>query len=152
MFGLFGRRGTILCSIRSKCQVVKDSVYFWQSFERFLTRKTCTQKKMHVNRHTQFKIWHVVWLVKGKNHMSIDMLEIEMTPTTSHARLRWHFRRKYRCQLTFVLFYENVTWHFGFEFERQMRFVKHAHCLRMLDVGYDKYFWQSVKEKYIKDL
>ena len=62
-----------------------------------------------------------------KNHTLINTLEIEMTRTTKHVTLRWHCRRKCRCQLTFIFVFENVTWHFGFEVERQIKFVKHTH-------------------------
>ena len=42
-------------------------------------------------------------------------------------KLRWHFGIWCRCQLTFIIVFENVTRHFGFEVECQMKFVKHRH-------------------------
>ena len=56
-----------------------------------------------------------------KNYMSIDTLEFEMTRPTRDVTLRWHFKIKCRCHLTFIFVFENVTWHFGFEFERQIK-------------------------------
>ena len=47
-----------------------------------LTRKNLHKKYMHVNWHTHFGIWHVLWLVKKKKHKSIDTLEIKMTRIT----------------------------------------------------------------------
>jgi hypothetical protein len=83
---------------------------------------------LHVNWYAQFGFRHVVSLLKKKTTRSlISTLEIEMTRATKHVTLRWHCRRKCRCQLTFVFVFENVTWHFGFGGERQMKFVKHTH-------------------------
>ena len=31
--------------------------------------------------------------------------------------------------MTFIFVFENIMWHFGFEVERQMKFVKHTHCI-----------------------
>ena len=59
--------------------------------------------------------------------MSIDTLKFEMTRTNKHMTLRWHFKRKCRCQLTFVFVFNIVTWHVGFEVECQMKFVKYTH-------------------------
>ena len=50
---------------------------------------------MHVNWHTQFRSWHVVWLVKKKKHMSIDTLEIETTRTTKQLKY-------YKLQLNYL--------------------------------------------------
>jgi hypothetical protein len=47
-------------------------------------------------------------------------------------KLRWHFGRKCRYQLTFIFVFENVMWHFGFEVECQMKVVKHTHYLRVI--------------------
>lgn len=58
------------------------------------TRKTSTRNQMHGNWHAQFTIWHVAWLVKEKNHTSMDMSEIEMICTTRIMTLRWHLRKK----------------------------------------------------------
>jgi hypothetical protein len=35
-----------------------------------------------------------------------------MTHTTRDVTLRWHLKRKSRCQWTFIFVLENVTWHF----------------------------------------
>ena len=56
---------------------------------------------------------------KKNPHTSIDTLDIEMTRTTRHVTLRWHFRRKCRCLLTYIFVFENITWHFEFEVECQ---------------------------------
>jgi hypothetical protein len=63
-----------------------------------------------------------------------DTLEIQMTCTTRHVTLRLPFRRKCRCQLTFFIFFENITWHFGFEVECQMKFVKYHTYLPNLSI------------------
>jgi hypothetical protein len=39
--------------------------------------------------------------------MSIDTLKIEMTHISRHATLRWQFRRKCGCQLTFMICFKN---------------------------------------------
>jgi hypothetical protein len=54
-----------------------SSVYVWP-------------KKMHANWHTQFRTWH----------------EVEITCTTRHVTLSWHFRRRCRC-LFFLVEIEN---------------------------------------------
>ena len=65
-----------------------------------------------------FRIWHVVWLVKNK--------------TTHHLRLNWHTLLDmwhWGDIETFGFVFENVTWHFEFGVARQMKFIKHTHCL-----------------------
>ena len=60
----------------------------------------------------------------------ILIIEILVFPKIlCNPKLRWQFRRKCRCELTFIFVLENVTWHFGFEVEREMNFVKATHCL-----------------------
>ena len=54
---------------------------------------------MHVNWHTHFRSWHVLWLVKKKNHTSIDTLEFEMTRIT---------RQLEYCKLQ-LKYLENIT-------------------------------------------
>ena len=49
------------------------------------------------------------------------------TKITSTSLDTHNFRRKCRCQLTFIFVFENVTWHFGFDVKRQVKFVKHTH-------------------------
>ena len=71
--------------------------------------KTCTYKKKVACQSTRTisNLTCNVRLVKEKkHHTSIGTSRIEMTRITEHVTLRWwHFRRKCRCQLTFVLFY-----------------------------------------------
>ena len=127
MFSGFGRLKEVI--VVSSFQL-PTLCYFDKVFASWhLTCKELAHKKMHINWQAQFRIWHVVLHVKKKNHMSTDTLEIEMTYTTRHVTLKWHSRRKCRCQSTFNIVYESITWHFGFEVERQTRFVQRTHWL-----------------------
>ena len=99
--------------------------YVWQSFWH-LTCKNLHKNKLHVTWQAQFRFWHVVWHGKKKTTRQFDTSKIEMSCITRHVTLRWHFRRRCRCQLTLVFVSENDTWHFGLEVERQMKFVKHT--------------------------
>jgi hypothetical protein len=52
-----------------------------------LALKKEKKKEKHVNWHAQVRSWHVPWLVKKKKkHVSIDMLEIEMTHITRQLK------------------------------------------------------------------
>ena len=99
---------------------------FFCKFLTFDTRKLAP-KKLHVNRHTQFKIWHVVWLVKKKKYTSIDTLIIEMICIPRHVTLEWHLDENVDVKWHSFFVSENVTRHFGFKVEHQMTFVKHTH-------------------------
>ena len=61
-----------------------------------------THKNLHKTNAHQLtcKLWNLTCSLtcEEKNHKSNDTLEIEMTCTTKHVTLRWHFRRKYRSQ------------------------------------------------------
>ena len=60
-----------------------------------------------------------------------------------NPKLRWRFRIRCTCQLTFFLSFENITWHFRFEVERQMKFVKHTHWLQQtFNSSYDGISYQ----------
>ena len=115
-------------------QLPSASVCIFESFW-YLTYKNLHKNEMHVNWHTRFRFWHVSVTCEEQNHSSIDTLQIETTRTTRHVTSRWHFRRKSRCQSTFIFALENVTWHFGFDVERQMKFVKHT----QLNLRWDEY-------------
>ena len=47
-----------------------------------------------------------------------------------------NFRIRCICQLIFIFVCENIMWYFGFEVERQMKFVKHTHWHKVLDMYY----------------
>ena len=96
------------------CNFDKVFASFWH-----LTSKNLHPKKAHVNWHAQCKFWHVVWLVKIQ-------ITSQLTRTTKHVTLREQFRRRRKCQLTFLFVFKNITWHFGTEVEHQMKFVKHV--------------------------
>ena len=113
-----------------------NSIRRWQAMYIFdkvlasflhLTCKNSHKIQVHVNWHTQFRFLTCSMTCEGNKHMSIDILQIEMTRTTRHVTLRWHLERKCRCQVTFNFKKQNVTWQFGFEVERQMKIVKHTH-------------------------
>lgn len=74
-----------------------DKVSFFASLL-YLTRKYSHKNKMHVNWHTRFIFWHVVWLAKKKNHTSIDTIKIGMTHTTRHVTSGRRFRKKENCK------------------------------------------------------
>lgn len=60
-------------------------------------------KEMHVNWHAQFKIWHILWLVKKENHMSIDMVVIEKSCATRQPKMKMIFKKIYvRFSLTCI--------------------------------------------------
>ena len=75
-----------------------------------LTRKKITLYLfiflMHITRHELvIRIWHVLWLLTiklNKVNASINMLETEMTCTTSGLILMWQFKLKCRCHLTII--------------------------------------------------
>ena len=73
------------------------NVYFLQFFCKFLI--------FDMSKLGQFRFWHIVWLVKKKNHTSIDTLPIDMTCTTRHMTLRWHFRKNVDVNWHSFLFY-----------------------------------------------
>ena len=49
---------------------------------------------------------------------------IKVSNMLCNPKLRWHFRIKCICHLTFIFVFDDITRHFGFEDERQMKFVK----------------------------
>ena len=98
---------------------------------------------MHINWHTQVRNWHVVWLVKKKT-----------TRQSTRYKLKWHvllgmwhwgdiLKRKYRCQLTFIFVFENVTWHFGFEVECSIKNLSNIHIDHCDHTKSEKIFTQS---------
>jgi hypothetical protein len=88
--------------------------------------KTCTKIKCTSIDTHNLKFGHVVWLVKKKTIRQLTSWNFEMTHTTRHVTLNWHFKRKCRCWLTFIFVFKNITWHFRFEVGRQVKFVKHT--------------------------
>jgi hypothetical protein len=79
---------------------------FWTKFLQVFGiwhAKTCTKMNYMSLDKARFRCWHVVRLVKEKTARQIGTLIIEMTRTTRHVTLRWHFGRKCRWQLTFIL-------------------------------------------------
>ena len=120
-------------SINRSCTFlsVGSTVYFWQSFCKFLifdTQKLAKKETTHQLTRTTW-IWTCTVTCEEKNHTSIDTLKIEMARTTRHVTLRWHFKRKYRCELTFIFVFKNVMWHFRFEVKQEMKIFKHTHWL-----------------------
>ena len=104
------------------CIFDKVFVYAWH-----LTWKNLHPKK-HINRHGRSWIYtialhvacifdkvfvHFLLLIcknLHKKNTSIDMVEIEFTPTALHVTLRWHSKKKN----------SNVNWHLFFAFENIM--------------------------------
>ena len=101
-------------TIHAVCIFDKVFASFWH-----LTRNKLHENKMYINWHAQFRIWHVVWLVKDKITRQLTLSKLKW-----HVLLGiWHWsdvlEGKCRCQLTFHFVFENVTKHFGFEVECQ---------------------------------
>ena len=59
----FRKRGIGFVNYNTPSMYMSDKVFasFWH-----LTCKNLHKNEMHVNWHTQFRFWHVVWLVKRK--------------------------------------------------------------------------------------
>ena len=68
---------------------------------------------------------------------------ISFSKVFCNPKLWWHCRINYTCQLSLIFVFENVTWHFGFEVERQMKFVKHTHCLQCMTTWWvqESFLW-----------
>ena len=67
------------------------------------------------------KCTRCVFLTEILHAFDIWRTKITCTSIDTH-----NFKRKRKCQLTFVFVFENVTWHFEFEVECQMKFIKHT--------------------------
>ena len=64
-----------------QCVFLKVFASFW-----YLTYKNLHKNKMHVNWHTRFRFWHVVWLVKNKTTRQLTLYKLKQ-----HVLLgMWH--------------------------------------------------------------
>ena len=85
----------------------------------------------HSEKHARVKDTYVgliVFFFATKQDSIFIIQNINFLKILCNPKLKWHFKTKCICQLTFIFVFENVTWHFGFEVECQMRFVNlHTH-------------------------
>ena len=55
-------------------------------------------------------LWRVVCLGSWKKTTcQLIFQKLRMIHTTRHVTLKWHFRRKCRCRLTFIFVFKNIT-------------------------------------------
>ena len=78
-----------------------------------------------------YKSW-INWI---SNFNDLNNLKYYFSKILYNPKLRWHFKTKRICQLTFIFIFENVTWHFEFEVNRQMKFDNHTHWVRRGERG-----------------
>ena len=70
----------------------------------------------------------IVFFITNQNFI-LNVQHISFSKILRNTKLRWHFRIKDICHLTFIFVFEDITWLFGFKVEHQTSFVKHTHNL-----------------------
>ena len=106
---------TLRWHFRRKCRCQLTFILVFQNVTRHVGSKV--ERRMNFVKHTHcFQVWQGAFCKR------------RLSQITKGVTLRWHFRRKCRCQLTFIIVFKNVMRHVGSEVERQLNFVKHTHC------------------------